>query len=370
MLEDILCQIKIEISRIGSVDNLTLGQNPTTESVLNLLLYLGEDSTWYTKMGSFMRMISILCGAVVLCKGWEIPYAGQNGMNAFKKSDIADPATTAQTVGNPLPSAFFEEQITGGRHPDDDKRYTVAQLNQAARHRNVYFDTVGGDPYGHSSTVLTRSHIATNKKRRSIMGAEAPQNVGGNQLPSAFFQEQTTGGRHPNDDKRYTVAQLNQAARHRNVYFDTVGGDPYGHSSTVLTRSHIATNSKKRRSVSQAGSVSAPGAISQYFPAVRSSPPSVQPAEKRDSIARLNYAARHRNVYFDSVGGDPYGSSSTVLTRQHILIHHNKRSTEQEETKTEAKKACHGCCCHHKKRSTEQEEMKTEETLKKKLRLD
>ena len=22
------------------------------------------------------------------------------------------------------------------------------QLNQAARHRNVYFDTVGGDPYG------------------------------------------------------------------------------------------------------------------------------------------------------------------------------------------------------------------------------
>ncbi|KAJ7343088.1 hypothetical protein OS493_040579, partial [Desmophyllum pertusum] len=56
---------------------------------------------------------------------------------------------------------------------------------------------------------------------------------------------------------------------------------------------------------------------------------------------------------------DSIGSSSTVLTRQHILIHHNKRSTEQEETKTEAKKACHGCCCHHKKRSTEQEEMKT-----------
>ena len=31
----------------------------------------------------------------------------------------------AQTVGNPLPSAFFEEQITGGRHPNDDKRYTI-----------------------------------------------------------------------------------------------------------------------------------------------------------------------------------------------------------------------------------------------------
>ena len=25
---------------------------------------------------------------------------------------------------------------------------TSAQLNHAARHRNVYYDTVGGDPYG------------------------------------------------------------------------------------------------------------------------------------------------------------------------------------------------------------------------------
>ncbi|XP_078347626.1 uncharacterized protein LOC144632775 [Oculina patagonica] len=203
-------------------------------------------------MGSFMPMISILCGAVVLCKGWEIPYAGQNGMNGFKKSDIPDPANTAQTVGNPLPSAFFEEQVTGGRHPNDDKRYSIEQLNHAARHRNVYFDTVGGDPYGHSSTVLTRSHIAVpHKKRRSIMQAESPQNVAGSQLPSAFFEEQVTGGRHPDDDKRYTIEQLNQAARHRNVYFDTVGGDPYGHSSTVLTRSHIAVPQKKRRSVPQ-----------------------------------------------------------------------------------------------------------------------
>lgn len=24
----------------------------------------------------------------------------------------------------------------------------TAQLNQAARHRNVYYDTIGGDPYG------------------------------------------------------------------------------------------------------------------------------------------------------------------------------------------------------------------------------
>lgn len=286
-------------------------------------------------MGSFIPIISILCGAVAFCKGLEIPYAGQNGMNEFKKSGIADPANIGQTIGNPLPSAFFEEQITGGRHPNDDKRYTIEQLNLAARHRNVYYDTVGGDPYGHSSPVLSRSHIAVNhKKKRSLTQPESAQTVEGSQLPSAFFEEQITGGRHPADDKRYTIEQLNQAARHRNVYFDTVGGDPYGHSSPVLSRSHIAVNHKKRRSVSLGELSPAPGATSQYYPAVQSSPSNVPEAVKRDGISRLNFAARHRNVYFDSVGGDPYGGSSTVLTRQHILVNHNKRSAEEKETKT------------------------------------
>lgn len=197
-------------------------------------------------------MISILLGVAVLSKGWEIPFAGQ-GMNDFKKSAIPNPAETGQIVGNPLPSAFFEEQVHGGRHPSDDKRYTIEQLNHAARHRNVYYDTVGGDPYGHSSTVLTRSHIAVpgHRKKRSLLQAEtaisAPQAA-----PAGFFEQKITGGRHPNDDKRYTIAQLNQAARHRNVYYDTVGGDPYGNSSPVLTRSHIAVpGQKKKRSVEQ-----------------------------------------------------------------------------------------------------------------------
>ena len=38
----------------------------------------------------------------------------------------------AQTVGNPLPSAFFDEQVTGGRHPNDDKRYTIGKLTICA----------------------------------------------------------------------------------------------------------------------------------------------------------------------------------------------------------------------------------------------
>ena len=31
-----------------------------------------------------------------LPKGWEIPYAGQNGMNPFKKSEIPDPVDTGK----------------------------------------------------------------------------------------------------------------------------------------------------------------------------------------------------------------------------------------------------------------------------------
>ena len=43
----------------------------------------------------------------------------------------------AQTVGNPLPSAFFDEQVTGGRHPNDDKRYTIGKLtNFPGSHSN------------------------------------------------------------------------------------------------------------------------------------------------------------------------------------------------------------------------------------------
>ena len=32
----------------------------------------------------------------------------------------------------------------------------TAQLNQAARHRNVYYDTIGGDPYGKRPAALSR----------------------------------------------------------------------------------------------------------------------------------------------------------------------------------------------------------------------
>lgn len=32
----------------------------------------------------------------------------------------------------------------------------TAQLNQAARHRNVYYDTIGGDPYGERGFIQVK----------------------------------------------------------------------------------------------------------------------------------------------------------------------------------------------------------------------
>ena len=35
----------------------------------------------------------------------------------------------------------------------------AAQLNQAARHRNVYYDTIGGDPYGEMKFLLSHLYL-------------------------------------------------------------------------------------------------------------------------------------------------------------------------------------------------------------------
>ena len=43
-----------------------------------------------------------------------------------------------------------------------------------------------------------------------------------------------------------------------------------------------------------------------------------------EEVARLNAAARHRNVYFDQMGGDPYSGASGVLTRQKMWLKKHK----------------------------------------------
>jgi len=62
-------------------------------------------------------------------------------------------------------------------------------------------------------------------------------------------------------------------------------------------------------------------------PAPVETPKPMDPKEelKRSYIARLNQAARHRNVFFDQSGGDPYSGASGVLSRQSMWLKHRRR---------------------------------------------
>ncbi|XP_048584688.1 uncharacterized protein LOC116606013 [Nematostella vectensis] len=171
---------------------------------------------------------------------------------------------------------------------------------------------------GYLSLLCLGAHFAASSAiyRSAVIGAEP------------YNEPELPGGRHPNDDKRYTIQQLNLAARHRNVYFDRAGADPYGIGSPIIS-------SRGKRSVQQYPSMQT---YQGYNPNVN---------QKRDYIAKLNYAARHRNVYLDNVGGDPYGGSSPVINARSRIPHRHGRSLDQEKKKTIKARLglCKGCCC-------------------------
>lgn len=142
-----------------------------------------------------------------------------------------------------------------------------------------------------------------------------------------------------NDDsieKRYDVATLNQAARNRNSLLSSFGGDPYGMGSTMLSRQHV-TYGRKRRALGNILHEAYSSGYAAGKEVLAKMDKEKQDPEKRFSIERLNQAARHRNVYFDAAGGDPYGGSSVVSSRQHVNWNHGKRSilsTEDNQPKT------------------------------------
>ncbi|KXJ10359.1 hypothetical protein AC249_AIPGENE17981 [Exaiptasia diaphana] len=175
-------------------------------------------------------------------------------------------------------ASHTEKVPEGGRSPTDDKRYTIEQLNRAARHRNVYMDRAGGDPYGVSSPMVARGKRSVGTQQlypvgsdfhakpkpmyaRKQMNIEEKRNYIGQEMylslvcvfgllavtsgsyqtqpiigAASYTEKVPEGGRSPTDDKRYTIEQLNRAARHRNVYMDRAGGDPYGVSSPMVAR--------------------------------------------------------------------------------------------------------------------------------------
>ncbi|XP_028397087.1 uncharacterized protein LOC114520937 [Dendronephthya gigantea] len=137
----------------------------------------------------------------------------------------------------------------------NEKRYDIETLNQAARNRNPFLSSFGGDPYGMGSTMLSKQRLTFGRKKRSIVSkskryAGASQNAlkeaytsgykAGKEMLAKIHRENT------NTEKKFTIEKLNSAARHRNVYLDAVGGDPYGGSSVVASQQHINWNRGKR----------------------------------------------------------------------------------------------------------------------------
>ncbi|XP_046845235.1 uncharacterized protein LOC124439068 [Xenia sp. Carnegie-2017] len=135
----------------------------------------------------------------------------------------------------------------------NEKRYDIATLNQAARNRNPLLSSYGGDPYGMGSTMLSKQHIKFGKKKRSL-GIKIKRHI--NSMQNALKDAYTSGYkagkemiakiRKENSEKRFSLEKLNHAARHRNVYLDAVGGDPYGGSSVVSSQQHISWSRGKR----------------------------------------------------------------------------------------------------------------------------
>ncbi|XP_020907466.1 uncharacterized protein LOC110245529 [Exaiptasia diaphana] len=69
-------------------------------------------------------------------------------------------------------ASYTEKVPEGGRSPTDDKRYTIEQLNRAARHRNVYMDRAGGDPYGVSSPMVARGKRSVGTQQLYPVGSD------------------------------------------------------------------------------------------------------------------------------------------------------------------------------------------------------
>ena len=137
----------------------------------------------------------------------------------------------------------------------NEKRYDIATLNQAARRRSSLLSILGGDPYGMGSTMLSKQQLTFGKKKRSI-APKSKRYVGASQ--KALKDAYTSGYKaakemlaklqreSSNPEKKFAIERLNHAARHRNVYLDAVGGDPYGGSSVVASQQHINWNRGKR----------------------------------------------------------------------------------------------------------------------------
>eukprot|EP00794_Sanderia_malayensis_P018013 gene18013-19814_t len=236
-----------------------------------------------------------------------------------------------------IPAAFAAQpavarQPSASNAASKSQMSEIAKLNAAARNRNVYLDSVSGNPYGGSSGVLSRQYFQLHRHRRSLdyQPQYAFPGVRKSRMPY-FGQDLDKLGivravpagspdaaKHtpvPNKVKHIEVARLNP------------GGPQY--PMEAERRSDIVPPPMQQMQEPQPMNSFASQYMQQrsYVPAAVQQPVK-QENDKRDMIAKLNRAAYHRNVYLDSMSGDPYNGGGGVLSRQRFWLKKHKRSAE------------------------------------------
>ncbi|XP_065070438.1 uncharacterized protein LOC135695310 [Rhopilema esculentum] len=201
--------------------------------------------------------------------------------------------------------------------PDEAKAEEMARMNAAARSRNVYFDAIGGDPYGSASGVLSRQTINFHRSRRS---------TGEYQMRNRLRRQ--TRSRVP-----YLGQDLDKMGIVRAV--PVMGGSQNFNQNALPSFMKVHAAEFGSLTSSQDQSIEAPRQVQPIFQ--RSEIPFVPQAfakranSKRDVIERLNRAARHRNVYLDSYSNGAAAGLGGVLSRQNFLLSKHKRRFAEED---------------------------------------
>ncbi|XP_057317148.1 uncharacterized protein LOC130662328 isoform X2 [Hydractinia symbiolongicarpus] len=229
------------------------------------------------------------------------------------------------------------------------QRSVNPQLNFAARHRNFYLDRIGG-----SRGLVYKKH----RKRRSAKVGQTPdisrqrrsrmpylgQNLDALGVIRATPNWDEAPQKKENMPAKPSPQQIHQQSGLQVASFQQPQQQiQNGNPSSFAVRNGIAKPTalqfqqlQQRNSVPGFNPYNQMSMYPQYpypnnaglqqehtsvekideQPGVERSKKSASP---EPDVAALNYAARHRNVYLDSVSGDPYSGGSSVLSRQNII---------------------------------------------------
>ncbi|XP_057317147.1 uncharacterized protein LOC130662328 isoform X1 [Hydractinia symbiolongicarpus] len=283
---------------------------------------------------------------------FNLPVPNEVTVNGMEKSGIphAEPTTATsdhkvvQRSVNPVGFANGPVNLIS-----DAERKKISQLNFAARHRNFYLDRIGG-----SRGLVYKKH----RKRRSAKVGQTPdisrqrrsrmpylgQNLDALGVIRATPNWDEAPQKKENMPAKPSPQQIHQQSGLQVASFQQPQQQiQNGNPSSFAVRNGIAKPTalqfqqlQQRNSVPGFNPYNQMSMYPQYpypnnaglqqehtsvekideQPGVERSKKSASP---EPDVAALNYAARHRNVYLDSVSGDPYSGGSSVLSRQNII---------------------------------------------------